>query len=71
MRRIHIQRLPQRERHPTIIQRPIRARVVLRNRLVREPRDELLDVPDPEGAREGEARAGIVPEVGLAVLLEF
>jgi len=65
VRRIHIELLVERERDRVIVERRIRARPVLLNGSMREPCEELGNIPRTQGARS--RRTGTVPVVEVKV----
>lgn len=70
VRGVDVQALAERERPRVVGERRVRGRVVQRDGRVREPRDELLHVPDAERTRDGRAERGVVPEVEVDGVVE-
>lgn len=70
MRCVHVEVLVQRERNRVIVERRIRACPVFLNRRVREPSEELGDVPGAQGARGRRTRTVAVVEVEVETVLE-
>ena len=70
VRRVDVQVLVERERDRVVVERRVRARPVFFNGCVREPREELEDVPGPQRACSRRARAVTVVEVQVERILE-
>ena len=65
MRRIHVDRLVERERDVARVERPVCAGVERRERCLGEARDELLDVADALGSGSWVAGSVAVPELNV------